>query len=36
MKKTGEHLGIFDTPEHANAAANLIHGRKQQQPGSLP
>jgi hypothetical protein len=26
-KKTGQHLGIYDTPEHADAAANLIHNR---------
>jgi hypothetical protein len=25
--KTGENLGIFDSPEHADAAANLIHNR---------
>lgn len=27
--KTGENLGIFDSPESADAAAELIHSRKQ-------
>jgi hypothetical protein len=27
--KTGENLGVFDSPGHADAAANLIHNRKQ-------
>jgi hypothetical protein len=27
--KTGENLGIFDTAEHADSAAELIHNRKQ-------
>jgi hypothetical protein len=26
-EQTGEHLGIFDTSEHADVAANLIHNR---------
>ena len=25
--QTGEHLGIFDTPEHANSYANIVHNR---------
>ena len=28
-KQTGQHLGIYDTVEHANAAAETIHNRKQ-------
>jgi hypothetical protein len=28
-EKTGEHLGIFDTPEHADQYAQLVHNRKQ-------
>ena len=28
--QTGEHLGIFDSPEHANSAAEQIHSRGQQ------
>jgi hypothetical protein len=28
-KKTGENLGVFDTPEHADAYANIVHSRKQ-------
>jgi hypothetical protein len=28
-EKTGEHLGIFDTPEHADAYADVVHNRKQ-------
>ena len=30
FKKTGEHLGIFDTPENANAYANTLHERQQE------
>lgn len=26
-KKTGQHMGIFDTPEHADAYAQAIHNR---------
>lgn len=26
-KQSGQHLGIFDTPEHADAVANQIHSR---------
>jgi hypothetical protein len=26
--KTGEHLGKFDTPEHADAYASILHNRK--------
>jgi len=26
-EQTGQHLGIYDTPEHANAAAQQIHNR---------
>jgi len=28
-KQTGETLGIFDTPEHADAYANTVHSRPQ-------
>jgi hypothetical protein len=28
-RRTGEHLGIFDTPEHADAYAEALH--KQQE-----
>jgi hypothetical protein len=27
-KKTGEHMGVFDTPEHADAYAGKVHNRK--------
>ena len=27
--ETGENLGIFDTPEHADAYAEIVHSRKQ-------
>jgi hypothetical protein len=27
--KTGEHMGIFDTPEHADTYAEKVHNRKQ-------
>jgi hypothetical protein len=33
-EKTGEHLGIFDTPEHADAYANIVHNRDQGTPRS--
>jgi hypothetical protein len=26
--KTGENLGVFDNPDHANAYANAVHNRK--------
>ena len=25
--ETGENLGVFDSPDHADAAANMIHNR---------
>lgn len=27
-RKTGQHMGVFDTPEHADQYANAIHNRK--------
>jgi hypothetical protein len=27
-RRTGEHMGIFDTPEHADAYAEQVHNRK--------
>lgn len=35
-EKTGEHLGIFDTPEHADAYANIVHSRVQADPDAQP
>jgi hypothetical protein len=32
FRKTGQHLGIFDTPQHATAYAEQLHA---QQAGSL-
>lgn len=32
--KTGENLGIFDTPENANAYAEMLHKRQEQVYGS--
>ena len=28
-EETGENLGVFDTPEHAEAYAQRVHSRKQ-------
>jgi hypothetical protein len=28
-EETGEQMGIFDTPEHADTYANTVHNRKQ-------
>jgi hypothetical protein len=28
-EQTGQNLGIFDTPEHADAYADIVHNRKQ-------
>jgi hypothetical protein len=33
--QTGEHLGIFDTPEHADAYAERVHSRKLSSSGSV-
>lgn len=33
--RTGEHLGIFDTPEHADTYANAVHSRRL-RPGLTP
>jgi hypothetical protein len=27
-QKSGEHMGIFDTPDHADAYADKVHNRK--------
>ncbi len=34
-EQTGEHLGIFDTPEHADAYAERVHSRKLSSSGSV-
>jgi hypothetical protein len=34
-EQTGEHLGIFDTPEHADAYATRVHSRKLSSSGSV-
>ena len=34
--QTGEHMGIFDTPESADAYANAVHNRQDQQYGQPP
>lgn len=34
FKKTGEHLGIFDSPENADAYGNALHERQAQFYGS--
>src|SRR5208283_2146306 len=31
-KQTGQHMGIFDTPEHADAYAQQVHNRKLTTP----
>jgi hypothetical protein len=33
-RQTGEHMGIFDTPDHADAYANQVHNRKLLPSGS--
>jgi hypothetical protein len=32
-KQTGEHMGVFDTPEHANAYAEQVHNRPLRSSG---
>ena len=32
FRKTGEHLGIFDTPAHANAYAEALHNEQARHP----
>jgi len=32
-KKTGEHMGIFDTADNADAYATKVHGRKLSSSG---
>ena len=34
-EQTGEHLGIFDTLEHADAYAEQVHSRKLSSSGSV-
>jgi hypothetical protein len=34
-EQTGEHLGIFDSPEHADAYAERVHSRKLSSSGSV-
>jgi hypothetical protein len=31
-RNTGEHMGIFDTPENADAYANTVHNRGPKTP----
>jgi hypothetical protein len=33
FKKTGEHLGVFDTPEHADAYATALHNEQARRMG---
>ncbi len=33
-KQTGQHMGIFDTPEHADAYAEQVHQRPLHSSGS--
>src|SRR4029077_5496560 len=34
--RTGEHLGIFDSPEHANAYAQQLHQQQEQRTKPSP
>lgn len=36
FRKTGEHLGIFDTPEHADAYAIKLHNEQARRMGKTP
>jgi hypothetical protein len=35
-EKTGQHLGIFDKPEHADAYADLVHNRNKMAEPVIP
>ena len=34
-RQTGQHMGIFDTPEHADAYADKVHNRGSKKPGEM-